>query len=311
MVHPERNFCLCGVGAATIPRIGPEEYVELCHRVGLVVRDATPADAVVAVVSKGDPQLLELEGRTGLHFPRDADGRYAGYHPKTSEDAIAHVESLHRAGAQFLCLPVTAFWWLDHYQGLAAWLDAHCRIAVRDPATCVVYDLLRPAGLTAPAELGAGTAQVRSLLDALLPEDALLLVVGKSTDGVSAPGRAVAPLGSSHATGLRRLTAVKADPPTFVMVARDASAPPLEAEFEAFLERRTDPVARREHLCDLLRVRSNLPNRPSVMPPHRDRPSTPARLQGDAAQKLSKRLERIGLPGPDSSGGSVQSISEQ
>ena len=99
-----------------IRRIGPEEYEELCHRVAAVLRDATPEAAVVAVVSKGDPRLVEIEGRDGRHFPGDSEGRYAGYYPRTSEEAISHLEEARRAGVEYLCIPATALWWLDHYQ---------------------------------------------------------------------------------------------------------------------------------------------------------------------------------------------------
>jgi hypothetical protein len=223
------------------------------------VRDATPPDAVVAVVSKGDPHLIEIEGRAGLHFPGDADGAYAGYHPKTSEDAVAQVESLRGAGAQFLCLPATALWWLDHYQGLAAWLNAHCRVAVRDPETCVVYDLLSPPGegttsTEAEGPADRATEQVRSLLDALLPEDALLLVAGRPLEGLSAPGREVARLPADYAEGRRALEALDYGRPAFVLVARQGSTPLPDPALEGFLARCATAVARRENLCDLLQV---------------------------------------------------------
>jgi hypothetical protein len=243
----------------TIKHIGPEEYDELRRRVGAVVRDATPPHAVVAVVSKGDPHLIEIEGRTGLHFPRDAEGGYAGYHPKTSEDAVAQVESLRGAGAQFLCLPATALWWLDHYQGLAAWLNAHCRVAARDPETCVLYDLMSPpedgaASTAAAGPVDRATAQVRSLLDALLPEEALLLVAGRPLEGLAAPGREVSRLPTGDVEGRRTLETLGDERPAFVLVAREGSAPPPDPSLESFLARNATAVARRENLCDLLQV---------------------------------------------------------
>jgi hypothetical protein len=252
----------------------------------------------VAVVSKGDPQLVEIEGRLGLHFPRDSEGRYAGHYPKTSEEAVGQVESLRRDGAQFLCLPSTASWWLDHYQGLAGWLEAHCRIAAEQAGTCILYDLLRPPGVSAEATVAA-SSQVRSLLDALLPEEAVLFVVGAAADDYSAPGRQVTPLGTSHAVGLRHLAAPEVDRPTFVLVARDDSAPPLDEAMEAFLARRTEPVARRENLCDVLRVKAASRNRSRIGASDRGeaglRASRGSSLQGEWAQKLSGRLERLGL----------------
>ena len=40
-----------------------------------------PADATVLVASKGDAELLKLDGRTAWHFPQTLEGVYAGAHP--------------------------------------------------------------------------------------------------------------------------------------------------------------------------------------------------------------------------------------
>jgi hypothetical protein len=289
------------------PSIGPEEYEELCRRVEAVVRDATPPDAVVAVVSKGDPRLVEIEGRRGRHFPADAEGRYAGYHPQGSEDAIARVEALRGAGTGFLCLPATALWWLDHYQGLAAWLGAHCRVAARDPETCVVYDLLRaPDAAAAAAEPPAApTARVRSLLDALLPDAAVLLVLGGSAGELAAPGREVSPLPAGRAEARRRLEGLKGEPQAFVLIARDGAAPSPDPALEDLLARRADLVARREGLCELLRIRSAARDRVTISGAGRGEDGSPpasgGALRGEAASRLARRLARLGLPGEDSS----------
>jgi hypothetical protein len=302
--------------AATIRRIGPEEYDELCHRVEATLGSATPPDAVVAVISKGDPRLVEIEGRTGLHFPRDAEGRYAGYYPKTSEEAIASVESSRRAGVQFLCLPATAFWWLDHYQALGAWLNAHCHVAAHDQETCVVYDLTRPPGeATAVGEPKSGRAeQLRSLLDVLLPEDAHLFVFGSSLDGLAPRERAMTPLADNQADAVNRLAGLDVVRPTFVLIPSDGSAPPLDPAFRHFLAGRADLIARRENLCDIFQIRGSLrlQSRMGRSDDDTDSCLAPGRsLRGDAVEKLSRRLERLGLPGKDSSGASVEPISKK
>jgi len=280
-----------------ICRIGPEEYEELCRAVGTAVAEATPPQSVVAVVSKGDPKLTQLEGRTGLHFPSDAEGRYAGFHPRTSEEAIAQVDAARAAGAEYLCIPQTAFWWLEHYQGFANWLGAHCRSVGNDPEACLVYELL-----SSPAQAGSepgAERQVRSLLDALLPEKALLFTIGFSSDSVAAPGRTVTALSRSRAFGLRRRLADAPEEPAFVLISRREGEAPMEPALERSLDSIATPVARREHLCDLLQVKSldsgsRIPRSPRVG----DEPSKPPpALDGEAADKLSKRLERLGLPG--------------
>lgn len=277
--------------------IGPEEYEELCRAVGTAVAEATPPQSVVAVVSKGDPKLTELEGRSGLHFPSDAEGRYAGFHPRTSEEAIAQVDAARAAGAEYLCIPQTAFWWLEHYQGFANWLNAHCRSVGDRPEACLIYELLSSPAQAA-SQPGAG-GQVRSLLDALLPEKALLFTIGFSSEGVAAPGRTVTALSRSRAFGLRRRLADAPGQPAFVLVSRREGEAPMEPALERSLYAIARPVARREHLCDLLQVKSlDSGSKISRSPREGDSSSgPPSSLDGEAADKLSKRLERLGLPG--------------
>jgi hypothetical protein len=105
-----------------------------------------PRGEVVAVVSRGDEELVNLDERTGWHFPQDVDGVYAGHHPETSDDAVAHLEALRERGARFLLLPATAAWWLDHYDGLRDHLETrHVRVTAED-AGCALYALADGGG---------------------------------------------------------------------------------------------------------------------------------------------------------------------
>ena len=97
------------------------------------------------VVSKGDNELLRLDGHHAWHFPQTAGGVYAGFHPKDSADAIQHLAELRTKGAEYLLFPKTAFWWLDHYAGLKNQLESRHTLICRDEA-CVIY------GLTASAD---------------------------------------------------------------------------------------------------------------------------------------------------------------
>jgi glycosyltransferase involved in cell wall biosynthesis len=119
------------------PRLG---YRQLVGEVRRAVREVTPEGAVVVVVSRGDPELVDLDGRLGWHFPRQEDGEWPGYYPKEDGVAVAHLESLRSQGARFFVLPSTAFWWLDHYPSFAAHLDAQYRV-VRGDESCRIYDL--------------------------------------------------------------------------------------------------------------------------------------------------------------------------
>ncbi len=132
-------------------------YRALVRRVREVARTALPHQTTVAVISRGDPALLDLYGRTAWHFPQAADGRYAGYYPRRALSAIAHLEALRARGAQHLLIPATALWWLDHYPELRRHLERRHRLAVDERETCLVFDLeQRPASHERPlAELEA------------------------------------------------------------------------------------------------------------------------------------------------------------
>jgi hypothetical protein len=126
------------------------EYLRLVVRVRKAIESEVPPDARVLVATRGDDRLLALDGRRGWHFPRDPDGRYAGYYPADSEAAIAHLEELRAQGATHLALPRTAFWWLDHYEGLRRHLDsAHRR--TREDEDAIVYELTGEGRIQTPS----------------------------------------------------------------------------------------------------------------------------------------------------------------
>ena len=85
---------------------GLEELRAIVRRFADFIRSAVPADGTVAVVSKGDAELLEIDGRSAWHFPQRADGTYAGYYPFDSASAIAHLEELRGKGADHLAFPL-------------------------------------------------------------------------------------------------------------------------------------------------------------------------------------------------------------
>ncbi len=72
----------------TIPDPGTGKYIryqQLIHQIREVVHSALPLDARIAVVSKGDAELLKLGGGRACHFPQTVDGTYAGHYPSNSE----------------------------------------------------------------------------------------------------------------------------------------------------------------------------------------------------------------------------------
>lgn len=128
--------------AGTAARARPADaYAELLGRVRSLVADVLPEDATVAVVSRGDEQLLDLGGRRATHFPLDAHGWYAGHHPADSAEAMRLVGELAGRGVQYLLLPATAFWWLDHYEEFARHLQSRYRLAAYAADVCAVFSL--------------------------------------------------------------------------------------------------------------------------------------------------------------------------
>lgn len=118
-------------------------YNRVIEQVRAVVRNVAPPEAMVAVASKGDERLVQFEDHQGWHFPCTESGVYAGHHPTDSADAIARLEKLQQRGVDILAVPNTAFWWLNHYDGLHAYLQARGRLLWQDDY-CIVYALSRP-----------------------------------------------------------------------------------------------------------------------------------------------------------------------
>jgi glycosyltransferase involved in cell wall biosynthesis len=66
-------------------------------------------------------------------------GEYAGHYPSGSEEAIAHLESLRAKGGEFLVLPATSLWWLEHYEGFGKHLSTNYRLVYDREDTCLVF----------------------------------------------------------------------------------------------------------------------------------------------------------------------------
>jgi GT2 family glycosyltransferase len=114
-------------------------YRRLVEQIREDVAKTVPVGASVLVVSRGDRELVDLDGRDGRHFPQDAEGGYLGHHPRDSDDAVARLEALRAGGAEYLVLPSPASWWLDHYDGFAEHLRS--RYPATELETCSIFRL--------------------------------------------------------------------------------------------------------------------------------------------------------------------------
>ena len=108
-----------------------------------LVAASLPERAAVAVISRGDEELLALGTRRAAHFPADENGTFAGHYPADDAGAIAALDAARRNGAEFLIVPSAAAWWLTHYRDFGTHLREECGvIAEQDAAT--IFKLRAP-----------------------------------------------------------------------------------------------------------------------------------------------------------------------
>lgn len=129
-------------------------YVAWCDRLEQATRE------LAALLPTGSTFILVDQDEWGtkdgfnaghrMRFPRSADGHYAGP-PQNDQAAIAELESLRRAGAEYAIFAWPAFWWLEEYAGLAQFLRSSFR-CVTESQQVIVFDLRTPPG----AAVGGG-----------------------------------------------------------------------------------------------------------------------------------------------------------
>ena len=173
-------------------RLGEAEYADLVARIHATVAAAIPPGSSVLVISKGDAALLAMPGVNASHFPQASGGEYAGHHPLDSAAAIAALEELRRCGAEYLVIPATARWWLEHYADLATHLATHGELVADEPDCCLIYGLGGfGAGAARPAQAGPRVSidQMRDYLQNLLSPEAKLVVLEDEAERIS-PGLA-------------------------------------------------------------------------------------------------------------------------
>lgn len=134
-------------------------YQQLPMRIREFAERLLPPDATIAVVSKGDDELLELNGRTAWHYPQDETGQYRGYYPADSGEAIEHLQALQANGAEFLLLPCSSYWWLEQYAEFGHYLHSTCAEIWSDES-CIIYRLSPPG-----ADRRLNGAQHRSAIE--------------------------------------------------------------------------------------------------------------------------------------------------
>jgi hypothetical protein len=268
---------------------GHPDYYELIDQVTATVTATVPASETVLVVSKGDQNLLRLGSRRAWHFPRLGDGRYAGYYPADSADAITQLEELHERGANYIVFPATSLWWLDHYPEFSRHLETRYKRLLRDDHVCAIYALNESAGDQAapnaavaveatgrsgavserasaqPAfRLDVRADQLGSFLDSILPEHTTAGVVSSGDAAtLNLPPREMwhfprTPSGgyaghapADTADALDQLARLRGQGLEFLVIPRET---PWLTHYPGFVERveeRHRCVARQRYLCSV------------------------------------------------------------
>jgi GT2 family glycosyltransferase len=122
-------------------------YRGLVRDVRKAVDRVVPRDATIAVISRGDDMLLDVETRSAWHFPARPDGRYLGYYPASGEEALEWLLDIQARGVEYLVVPDTSKWWLTRYAHLGSYLARCEEIADAEPA-CWIYRLRGDGGYT-------------------------------------------------------------------------------------------------------------------------------------------------------------------
>ena len=117
------------------------EYRRMKRRFRRFVEREVPQGAKVAVVSRGDDELLSYEGVTAVHFPQDATGGYAGFYPSDGTGVIAHLAWLIARGVEWLALPSCSAWWLESYPELRRHLEATAAAPIEGGRAGILYRL--------------------------------------------------------------------------------------------------------------------------------------------------------------------------
>ncbi|MGY1688884.1 hypothetical protein [Geodermatophilus sp. SYSU D01105] len=227
-------------------------------------------------MSKGDPDLVCFEGREAWHLPQDENGGYAGYHPRDSTAAIEALEALRTRGADFLVLPATTRWWLDHYTDFAGHLQRNYESLVDLPETGAVYSLNQAGRLFAQVDTAPDRGlerhrrellaqQIRDLLEHLLPAGQPVVVVdGEGVSPLQLPGRPTMHLAPLRSGQVDRLEILRRQGAAYLIVSRAAfDRWRTDEVLRTHVEQHHRCITRQAHVCLLYEL---LPVEEPVIP---------------------------------------------
>jgi hypothetical protein len=146
-----RDAEIMGTLGAALSRHAPGAPAAIYHRtlvdrVRRLAEATLPAKARVLVATYGDPAMLQLGDRQTEPFPRSAPGISADYTDVSDVDAIAQLDALRAAGAEYLVVPGPAQPWLTNHPRLERHLDERYDAIARERGVVTIYALGRQQG---------------------------------------------------------------------------------------------------------------------------------------------------------------------
>src|SRR5829696_6592085 len=150
-VQLQRDNEIMGTLGAVLSRYAPNAPAAIYHRklVGNVrqfVESHVPSGARMLVTTYGDEAMLLLGDRSTESFPRSTSGVTADYTDVRGSEAIAQLETLRDAGAEFLLVPSPALPWLATHPELERHLEERYTVVARERGTGTIYFLGQQQG---------------------------------------------------------------------------------------------------------------------------------------------------------------------
>ena len=287
----------------------PVDYEQLIGRIRDRVEQLIPAHATVAVVSRGDEVLLQLGRRQTVHFPRDDEGRWAGYHPADSDDAVRLLEEVREAGAAYFVLPSTGFWWLEYYKGFRTHLETRYRVLEAGDDCWIVSLLESPSpdlhsveapgadrDLMAAIQVAGVSEALRDVVQGLLPDGSRVSFLAVTAEELRGHAGNGTPAGlqradfADPAAAIEHLARLERSGAQFVVVREPLfdwldDNPDVRARL-----RRHRFVTRQEHLCEIYEIE------PSYSMVSTPTPTPSSKEVADGGPSLGARLRRIFFP---------------
>jgi Glycosyl transferase family 2 len=134
----------------------PPGWRPMLHGLRRLVYRRLPQGSRLAVVSSGVEPLVRYAGYRAEHLSQNRRGEHTGSHPTCGRVAVVQLEAARWRGAEFLVIPHSELWWLDHYPELANQLEhRYMRVAEEEDAG-VIWDLRTAGPLREAHDLLAG-----------------------------------------------------------------------------------------------------------------------------------------------------------